>query len=313
MGRYIRYEYGGGVEEKGRLSFVFWAFICLLLFAASAATPRVFQHFGLIFNMQETQVARAADKEPAVELRSASAETNKELDASVPVDPKLQKLIEQWVAKNPNQTWGVSVEVLGEQPAIAQVKATDRFYPASLYKLLITQSLSEKVSADEWDRRTVYDYRGTHTYSQCVDLMLRLSDNPCGEAIGKAVGWPKVDSRLGAIGLESTKLNSNDNRFTTAADMSKFMRLLNDEPILSHRAKDQVLNALKVQKFRDGIPAGAADCTVYDKIGDLNGYKHDVALVECEDVTYAVAIMSKGGSYKQIADLARAINDYLTQ
>jgi len=311
VGRSIHYEYGGGVEERGRLSFVFWAIVCLILFAASAAAPRVLQHFGLVFNMQELQVARATEQAPAVQLEQSAPDPLKEVDATVPVDAKLQKLIEQWAERNPNQDWGVSVEVLGDVPANAQYQATERFYPASLYKLLITQSLSEKVPADEWDKRTVYDYRGTHTYSQCVDLMIRLSDNPCGEAVGKAVGWPRIESRLGAIGLQNTKLNSQDNRFTTAADMSKFIRLLNDEPILSRRAKDQVLSAMKIQKFRDGIPAGSPECTVYDKIGDLNGYKHDVALVECGDVTYALAIMSKGGSYKQIADLAKVINTYL--
>jgi beta-lactamase class A len=311
VGRSIRYEYGGGVDERGRLSFVFWAITCLILFASSAAAPRVLQHFGLLFTMQEAEVARATERAPAVALQQSVPQPDKEVDATVPVDARLQKLIEQWVGRNPDQAWGVSVEVLGDKPVLAQHQPLLRMYPASLYKLLITQSLSEKVSADEWDKRTVYDYRGSHTYSQCVDLMIRLSDNACGEAVGNAIGWPKVDGRLVAIGLENTKLNSADNRFTTAADMSRFIRLLYEEPILSHRAKDQVMSAMKVQKFRDGIPAGSPDCTVYDKIGDLDGYKHDVALVECGDVTYSLAILSKGGSYKQIAELAKTINSHL--
>jgi beta-lactamase class A len=313
VGRSIHYEYGGGVEERGRLSFVFWAIICIILFAASAAAPRVLQHYGLLFPVEAEQVARATEDTPAVELHQAAPEPDKEVEATVPVDAKLQALITNWAERNDNQDWGVSVEVLGDEPEIAQYQPLVRMYPASLYKLLITHSLSEKVPAEEWSRRTVHDYRGAHAYSECVDLMLRLSDNACGEAIGTYLNWNTVDGRLGAIGLENTKLNSFDNRFTTAADMSKFMRLLYEEPILSHRAKDLVMTSLKTQKYRDGIPAGSTDCTVYNKIGDLNGYRHDVAIVECDEVTYSLAIMSKGGSYKQIASLAGVINQYLVR
>lgn len=313
MGRSIHYEYGGGVEERGRLSFVFWAIICIVLFAASAAAPRVLQRYGIIFRAPAEQVARATEQAAPVELQQSAPQPDKEASTTAPVDPKLQKLIDSWVARNPDQTWGVSVERLGDKPVMAQHKPFQRFYPASLYKLLITQSLSEKVPAEKWSRQKVYDYRGAHTYLECVDLMLRLSDNACGEAVGKYLNWRSVDGRLSAIGLESTRLNSQDDPYTTASDMSMYMRLLHEEPILSNLAKDQVLNSLKVQKFREGIPAGSPGCTVYDKIGDLNGYKHDVAIVECGDVTYSLAIMSKGGSYKQIADLASVINLYLTK
>jgi beta-lactamase class A len=313
VGRFIHYEYGGGVEKRGHLSFVFWAIICIVLFATSVAAPRTLQRFGVIFKPQAEQVSRATEEAPPVALQQTAPQPEKEVETTAVVDVKLQKLIEQWVNRNDGQDWGVSVERLGDEHAIAQHQPLLRFYPASLYKLLITQSLSEKVPADQWSKRTVYDYRGGHTYLECVDLMLRVSDNACGEAIGNFLNWRNVDGRLGAIGLENTKLNSIENRFTTAADMSTFMRLLHDDPILSHQAKDQVLNSLKVQQYRDGIPAGSLGCEVYNKIGDLNGYRHDVALVECDGVTYSLAIMSKGGSYKQIADLARVINNYLAQ
>lgn len=311
MGRSVHYEYGGGVEEKGRLSFVFWTILIVVLFAASAAAPRMLQRFGLLFNTQEAQVSRSTEQAPAVALQQLALQPDKEAETTAPVDAKLQKLVSQWAERNPDQTWGVSVERLGNDPVVAQHQPLLRMYPASLYKLLITQTLSEKIPAEHWTKKTVHDYRGPHTYLECVDLMLRISDNPCGEAIGKYLNWRSVDGRLGAIGLQNTKLNSDDNRFTTAADMSTFMRMLHEEPILSHRAKDQVLASLKAQKYRDGIPAGSPGCEVYNKIGDLDGYRHDVAIVECDDVAYSVAIMSRGGSYKQIADLARIINNYL--
>jgi beta-lactamase class A len=310
VGRSIHYEYGGGVEERGRLSWVFWTIICVILFAVSAAAPRALQHYGLIYKAPAEQVSRAAETAPAVVLQQSAPQPDKELATTSPVDAGLQTLISEWAARNSNQTWGVSVERLGDEPVIAQYQPTQRFYPASLYKLLITQSLSEKVSADQWATRTIYDHRGNHTYAECVDLMIRISDNACGEAIGNFLNWKNIDGRLGAIGLENTKLNSDESRFT-AADMSKYMRLMHDEPILSRQAKTYVMESLKNQKFRNGIPAGTPNCTVYNKYGDLNGYRHDVALVECGEAVYSLAIMSKGGSYKQIADLAKVINNYL--
>lgn len=311
MGRSIHYEYGGGVEQRGRLSWVFWTIICIILFAASAAAPRALQHYGLIYKAPAEQVSRAAESAPTVELQQSAPQPDKELATTSPVDAELQSIITKWAERNKDQSWGISVELLGDEPVIAQYQPTQRYYPASLYKLLITQSLSEKVPADQWAVRTIYDHRGNHTYAECVDLMIRISDNACGEAIGNFLNWKTIDGRLGAIGLENTKLNSGENRFTTAADMARFMRLIHDEPILSRQAKEYVMNSLKAQKFRDGIPAGTPNCTVYNKYGDLNGYRHDVALVECGEVIYSLAIMSKGGSYKQISDLAKIINNYL--
>lgn len=308
MGRFIRYKNNSGVEYYRRSQKMSLLAASLFLFGVSAATPRALQY---VFDepapaQLQTQTVRAEELEkPKPEEEPKTTETI--------VDPGLQRIIEQWTARNNKQKWGVSVEVLGEEAKTARYQASERFYPASLYKLLITQTLSEKLPADQWGKRKVYDHRGAHTYLECVDLMLRLSDNPCGEAVGNFLNWRTVDGRLGAIGLTGTKLNSHDQRFTTAADMSLFMRLLHEESILSQQAEQTVMDALLKQKFRDGIPAGSPDCEVYDKIGDLDGYRHDVGLVKCGDVTYSLAIMSKGGSYAQIADLAGAINTYLTQ
>lgn len=309
MGRTIRYEYGSGVEQHKQRRVLPLLAVGLFLFGVSTATPKVLQR---IFGEPVTapQLQTQAVQKPVLEAPKP-AEEQKETEAIV--DPGLQKVIENWAARNSGQSWGVSVERLGKDPIVARYQAHERFYPASLYKLLITQSLSEKLPAEQWGKSKVYDHRGAHTYLECVDLMLRISDNACGEAIGNFLNWRNVDGRLSAIGLTNTKLNSHDQRFTTAADMALFMRLLHDEPILSQQAQTNVMDALAVQKYRDGIPAGSPGCRVYNKIGDLDGYRHDVALVDCGDITYSLAILSKGGSYAQIADLARTISIFMTQ
>lgn len=310
MGRSIHYEYGGVVYEHRRFTFVKLIVICTLLFGFSAATPRLVQKY---VTGEPAPIVLSETPAAPVKLQPASAVVADTEDTDAINDPGLQKIIEAWVQDNSNQRWGIAVERLEGESIVAKYQANQNFYPASLYKLLITQGLSDKLQYTDWAKKKVYDYRGSHTYTQCVDLMIIESDNACGEAVGNAIGWKNADARLRALGLENTKLNSVDNRYTTAADMNLFLAQMHEGASLSAGAKQRVMTDLKTQKFREGIPAGSPGCTVYDKIGDLDGFKHDVAIVECGTLVYALSVLSQGGSYAQIADLAKLVNDYLIQ
>ncbi len=312
MARFIRYEYSGGAVEYRRTPWLRWTVICLVLFGIGVGTPRALQHRGLLFQPKE-QVNHAPKTTPGVALQQPVVDAEKEAETTAIVDTKLQKIIEQWTKRNSSQTWGISVEVISEKPTIAQHQPMQRFQPGSLYSLLLTHTLSERISSDQWSKRKVFDYRGPHTYLECADLMLRENDAACSEAVGNALGWSGVDGRLTALGLQGSKLGIAENRFTTAADTSKFMRLISEEKVLSSGARQILFDSLKATKSRQGIPAGTKFCEVYNKVGEAQNYLHDVALVDCGGKKYVLSVMSQGGSYNQIADLARIVNQYIVQ
>jgi beta-lactamase class A len=251
------------------------------------------------------QVATAAAHTPAQSV----AEQPPASPAAQPVDlsPQLQTLFASWAAQNKNANWGIALHQLSGGSADASYQPGQAFYPASIYKLLILQTLFQKIPYTSWGR----PLSGGVSFSACVNKMIRYSDNTCGIALGKYTGWTAVTNQLKTLGLINTALNTGDSQLhTTAGDLSRYLQYFYQDNTYPD-AKQFVMNVMSAQIFRAGIPTGSPGCTVYDKIGDLNGYKHDAAIVVCPSTTYILVVTSKGGSYAQIADIARQVNSLL--
>jgi beta-lactamase class A len=222
---------------------------------------------------------------------------------------ELQSLLASWAPANDKAQWGIYVQQLSGGNAFASYQPDKQFYPASLYKLLLLRSVLEKLPYSNWSRSS-----GKSTiYAQCIDRMIRISDNACGITMGNYAGWSAVNNRLKTLGLTNTLLNGADSQLhTTASDMGLYLKQFYGLQDYS-QAKDAVMSVMSAQIYRAGIPAGSSGCTVYDKIGDLNGFKHDAAIVKCQNTTYVLTVLSKGGSYAQIADIASKVNAALVQ
>jgi beta-lactamase class A len=224
---------------------------------------------------------------------------------------RLQDLLNSWTAAHPAQQWGISVQQLSGGQASAGYQADKQFYPASLYKLLLLQSLFNKATFSSWNQ-SISTGGGKMTLSDCVDRMLRLSDNNCGTAVGKFVGWKTATTQLKAMGLAGTDLSLPDPKLhTTAGDVSSYLNQFY-QTLAGTQSGQFAGSSMARQIYRGGIQSGSPGCSVSDKVGDLNGYRHDAAIVSCGDISYILVIMSKGGSYAQIADLATQVNAIFT-
>jgi beta-lactamase class A len=95
--------------------------------------------------------------------------------------------------------------------------------------------------------------------------------------------------------------------------MALYMKKLERGELLQGESRDFLLGLLKRQIWRYGIPTGIPNVTIADKVGFLEDYIHDVAIVYSPKGTYILAIMTKGGSYSGMADVARRVNGYLEQ
>lgn len=249
-----------------------------------------------------------APQEPVGSTASAIAITTLPPAGTEP-DPGLKEILNSWAAKNPNQKWGVVVQGVGEEKRFAKLNPDEVFRSASLYKLLLMYPLLQKHPVEKFGSINT----AAGKLSDCATLMLKTSDNPCGEAVGVYVGWPNADVKLKEIGLKNTKLNSSTGPTTTANDINTYLKELHSGPKFSQEGRDFIISTLRNQIFRKGIPTGCNGCLVADKIGDLTFVRHDVGIVEHPGGTYLLSILTSGASYSQIAQLTAQIHEYMSK
>lgn len=188
----------------------------------------------------------------------------------------------------------------------AQINGTKQYHPASTYKMYVAWSVLKRIEAGQmkWDDPS----ENGKTVAQCFDAMIINSDNPCGEWFGVKIGWSNLNNQLKSVGLSCTNLSSA--WLSCAQDETLFLSKIESGQILNGASRDRLLDVMKRQVYRSGIPAGVG-VTVADKVGFIDGYLHDAAIVYGAGGTYELTIMTKGSSWSQIADAARQINAQL--
>ncbi len=182
-----------------------------------------------------------------------------------------------------------------------------QYHPASTYKLYVAYSVMKRVDDGRmsWGQSSA----NSQTVSQCFDNMIVNSDNTCAEWFGRAIGWSVVTGEVRSLGLSRTELSRGF--VSTTNDLALFLQKLESNQIgVSEPSRARLLEAMKRQIFRQGIPAGVG-VSVADKVGFLEGYLHDAAIVYSPSGVYVLTIMSKGSSWAQIADAARQIHAQL--
>ena len=234
--------------------------------------------------------------------------------AQVPdFSPRLQAVLNQWAASHPGQQWSVAVQGLKGNASVASLNQNSSFNSASIYKLFLTYPLFKYYSLDSLSGNFVSVEGKQRSLKDCADSMLKVSDNPCGIAIGNKLGLARSNKLLKQLGLASTNINNAKGPVTTASDTSLFLQKLYGGQLMDARSRDYVLNLLRQQVFRDGIPTGCTGCTVADKTGELDSLKHDVGIVEYSGGAYGLSIFSSGASFGQIAQLTSQIHSVMSQ
>jgi beta-lactamase class A len=143
--------------------------------------------------------------------------------------------------------------------------------------------------------------------------MIVRSDNACAEAMLQKISYKSITSEIQALGLKNTTFLKGDTPLTTAGDLSLFNAMLQSGQILTQQAsRDRLLDAMKRNIYRQGIPAGTSS-QVADKVGFLDGLLHDAAIVYSPSGPYVLTIMSDGSSWATIADLTRQIESLQNQ
>lgn len=226
-------------------------------------------------------------------------------------DKELQAILESWAANHPAYKWSVAVQGIDGNKRFASFNADSKRPLASIYKLFLTYPLFQKLPLDKFDQ-TYLSVDGTsRTVGDCVNAMLRQSDNACGVAIGGYVGWARADKVLSGAGFNQTKLNGDYGTQSSAADTAKLLKEIYNGSLYTEQQRQYILNILKQQTKRDGIPAGCSDCIVANKTGELAYVNNDAGIVYYINDVYAVVIFSDGADYSYIAALTNQIKNYM--
>jgi beta-lactamase class A len=204
-----------------------------------------------------------------------------------------------------NGDYAVSVVELGGQLRAANANGDKPFVMASTYKLFVGYAVLKQVEAGQlkWDDKV----NGDQTAEVCFEAMMVRSDNPCGEAFGKRIGWNTVEQEMRSQGLVNTHFASFT---TTANDLTIFLQKLYGGALLNGSSRDRMLSAMQRQIYRSGIPAGT-HVMVANRVGFNDGYLHDAGIVYSPKGPYVMVILSKGGAWSQLANMASQVHAYL--
>src|SRR3989338_1585784 len=220
-----------------------------------------------------------------------------------PTDTGLSALLKQYAESHPG-TYGISLIELSGQHRRASFQDTKQFRTASTYKLFVAYSTLKRIESGAW--KWSDQISGGRDLTKCFDDMIVKSDNPSGEALLSKIGYTTITNELKSIGLTGTSFTGSE-PLTTAGDLSTLNASLESGQLLSADSKNRLVGAMKRNVYRQGIPAGTSH-TVANKVGFLDAYLHDAAIIYTPSGSAVLSIMTSGSSWATIADLTKQID-----
>ncbi len=243
----------------------------------------------------DTPVAPPAEP-PAAPVISRSETVNKQL----------QPVIDEWVRSHPG-TFAVTVRGIDDTAISAHYRGGEKMYTASIYKMFAIELAYDKVNKGQWSAN-----QGGLDIDQCVRQMIVVSDNNCAVAFGNMLGWQSVDGELRAKGYKGTSLNIN-HPWSTSDDVSTLMVRLQQGGLVNSAQRESMLQYMKQQIHRRGIPAGNPGLDVANKVGFFDSYNTDAGVVYSPKGAYVLSIMTNGSNFAAIADLSAKIAAVMNQ
>jgi beta-lactamase class A len=173
-----------------------------------------------------------------------------------------------------------------------QVNADQEFIAASTYKILAAYAMLNAGNAPD-----------------CLDDMIIYSDNDCPLSYLARYGWSRLTQDARDVGAVQSWFV--DSTHTTANDLALILWQIYDGSLLSEADNNRLLDDMKTQIFRNGIPAGIPEAEVADKVGFLDGLLHDAGIIYSPKGDYILVILTDGYSWSAIADIAAEIYEQI--
>jgi beta-lactamase class A len=172
---------------------------------------------------------------------------------------------------------------------------------ASTYKMFVLYSVLKRIEAGTMSFSEQVNGR---TMDSCLQTIIIDSNNECAIAIAERIGWTTIANEGKALG--ATGLDWSEELWGTVSDAAVIPTKLARGEILTESSRNYMLDLMKRQRFRNGIPAGTPHI-VADKVGFIDGWLNDAAIVYAPDQTYVLAIYTSSQSWATIAEITRQI------
>jgi beta-lactamase class A len=222
-------------------------------------------------------------------------------------DSGLYSLISDLVAEYGD--YAISIYEFGGSNRYADIKGDNVYIAASTYKLYIAMHALQQLEAGNLDLESPF---AGITVGKCFDLMIHHSDNYCASTFINTFSRQTLTDVVHAEGFSNTKF-TEDGIYTSANDLTNFLVKLASTELTNEANRDKLLELMKHQIYRNGIPTGAPDSTVANKVGYYGGYRHDTGIVYGPKSTYALSIVSYAGSYPEIVAMTKKIHAFMQQ
>jgi len=133
-------------------------------------------------------------------------------------------------------------------------------------------------------------------------LMIVISDNSATNILLSYTGFDEVNQFMKEMGMTSSALRrkmmvpceSNGENIITVSDIMVLLEKLLKGEILSSVHTGEVINILKRQQYNEKIPLYLPEgVEIAHKTGELQGVRHDVAIIYLPDTIYLLCILTK--------------------
>lgn len=226
----------------------------------------------------------------------------------------LQAQINDWLNHTPGSI-GLMVYDLDQNQILAEYRAQDEFSTASLYKLFYAYDGYRQIDQQLRDPDLIL--AGDHTYRQCLDAIIRESDNLCAENLFEQ---PSNITRVMSLISELQLTHTTGAVLTTsAADMTKLLIHLyrhSDLSDTSWRAlQDSMLHQSRPD-LRQGLPNGFKIAAVYAKVGFSDSTYNDVALINypAKNRNFSVVVLTENlPTHQYLTQLGEILENYFLQ
>ncbi|MBO0595216.1 serine hydrolase [Nesterenkonia sp. E16_10] len=264
----------------------------------------------------DTEEADTAEEDAGEEGSSPSTPSAEEPspDESEPVRPEaptdapsftgdLDDYLEQLAAHYPGDI-SISVAELGGEGRTGSTAGGESRVSASTYKVFVAYGILDRVESGEMDWDDPID--GGRDRATCFADMISVSDNPCADVFREELGWEALRDIAAETGGPATDFIPAYAR-TSVNDLTAFMTRLESGALgISEASRSRLLGALESNIFREGIAAGSTGA-VLNKVGFIDGYFNDTAIVRHPQGRYVMSIMSEGSDWNAIASITRDI------
>lgn len=226
-----------------------------------------------------------------------------------PSSADLQAMLDKWQQDYKSAKFGVVIKELDGDKRSASLQADTTFEAASLYKLYLSDYLYTKIAQGRYSLAS--SLGAGRSLGSCIELMITISDNNCGESIGYNIGWYTLHNFVRNAGFSHTSMVGYNR--TSASDVASYLEQLYNGSLLNPSASSDFLSYMKHQIYRTAIPAGVPGVAVADKVGFNFNNWHDAAIVYHPKGNYILAVLSAGSGTGPIRDLSSRINDFMNQ